>query len=71
MTQSQSPSVDSNRKKPLSMVWIPPAFLMIEASGFLFSAATHVEDGVPVALASPAAQQPAGDKINPESQPPC
>ena len=71
MTQSQSPSADPNWKKPLFMVWTAPAFLMIETSGFLVPAATHVEDGAPVAPASPAAQQPAVGKINPESQAAC
>ena len=71
MSNSQQPAADSNWKRPLFMVWTAPAFLMIEASGFLVPAAAHVEDDTPAALASPAAQPPVGGKINPEPQAAC
>jgi hypothetical protein len=70
MSQSQSPTADSNPKKPLFMVWTAPAFLMSETGGFLVSAAAHLEGLTPPAPASPAAQPPAGGTINPETQVP-
>jgi hypothetical protein len=74
MSQPQPSTADYSCKKPFFMLWTAPAFLLVEAGGFLAHTYDHAKEDAPGAFAAPVplpVQPPSGSAIDPELQGNC